>query len=65
MGSRRVDLIDEPRADASAVAADPIALAEALAKALGHNQKANEVGEMEHEANITRKLGGWRKAVMQ
>ena len=39
------------------------ASAKALAKALGHNQLANEAGTMEHEANIARKLGFWRKAL--
>ena len=39
------------------------ASAKALAKALGHNQLSNEVGTMEHEANIARKLSGWRKTL--
>ena len=52
-------------ASASAVAAeeDPAARALALARALGHNQVANDAGTMELAANIVRKLGGWRKAL--
>ena len=58
--------------DASAASADPdapenpadaIALAEALARALGHIQRADAAGNIVLVPNLTRKLSYWRKAL--
>ena len=51
----------EARAEQDPAAAHSCILA--LACALGHNQEADDAGNMQLDDNIVRKLGSWRKAL--